>query len=303
MKKNNSPLFLVMFQINQDNNTDDIIIAAIAKYENDYIEEWIQHHLDIGIDKIYIFDDNPEGYPDMRNLPVVKKYLCRKVFFIKSAKKEQYMQLPFYNTFYKTHKFKWCFFIDIDEFIDLNGFDNIKDYICQDKFSQAEVILLPWKYYGDNDNLSKSDLPVVERFKEPATCGKWIEQAENTGFIECKCAVRSGLPAVFVHPHCPWFTDKLLHTIQTNTGEYFPVWSSVVTMDYSAPFIRHYFTKSAEEFIEKIGRGYADCFRERPLDEYFCINKYTEQKRNALIEYATSYEERYHVKINYGIFL
>lgn len=292
-----------MFKIDQDRNADDIIIAAIAKYENPYIEEWIQYHLDIGFDKIYIFDDNPEGYPDIRDLPVVREHLCRRVFLVKSTKKEQYMHLPFYNTFYNTHKFSWCFFIDIDEFIDLNGFKSIKDFVFQDRFLQAEAILLPWKFYGDNGNIHYEKLPVLDRFKEPSVTGAWVKKAEDCGFIECKCGVRSGLPLIFGCPHHPMFTDSMLHTVQTNTGEYFPVSRPFVYTDYSAPFVRHYFTKSAEEFIEKIGRGYADCYRSRPLDEYFYTNEYTEEKKDALIRFAKAYEEKHDIKINYGTIL
>lgn len=33
-------------------------ICAIAKDENFYIEEWIRYHLKLGVDQIYIFQNN-----------------------------------------------------------------------------------------------------------------------------------------------------------------------------------------------------------------------------------------------------
>ena len=40
------------------NNEKSVAIIAIARLENDYINEWIGHHLNIGIDHIYIYDNS-----------------------------------------------------------------------------------------------------------------------------------------------------------------------------------------------------------------------------------------------------
>ena len=34
-------------------------VCAIAKWENDYVEEWVNHYIDvIGVDVIYLYDIN-----------------------------------------------------------------------------------------------------------------------------------------------------------------------------------------------------------------------------------------------------
>ena len=33
-------------------------ICAIAKHENVYINDWVNYHLNLGFDHIYIYDDN-----------------------------------------------------------------------------------------------------------------------------------------------------------------------------------------------------------------------------------------------------
>ena len=71
-----------MLKINQDKNQEDIVIAAIAKYENEYLGEWIDYHLKLGFDKIYIYDDNPKEYSDIKTIPEIKKNLYKKVFII-----------------------------------------------------------------------------------------------------------------------------------------------------------------------------------------------------------------------------
>lgn len=35
-----------------------VAIVAIARLENDYINEWIGHHLNIGVNHIYVYDNS-----------------------------------------------------------------------------------------------------------------------------------------------------------------------------------------------------------------------------------------------------
>lgn len=35
-----------------------VAIVAIARLENDYINEWIGHHLGIGVNHIYVYDNS-----------------------------------------------------------------------------------------------------------------------------------------------------------------------------------------------------------------------------------------------------
>ena len=34
------------------------VICAIAKNENDYINDWVNWHLNLGFDRIYLYDNN-----------------------------------------------------------------------------------------------------------------------------------------------------------------------------------------------------------------------------------------------------
>ena len=43
-----------MFEINKN----DIVLCAIQKKEDEYLEEWLRWYVDtLGFDKVYIFDD------------------------------------------------------------------------------------------------------------------------------------------------------------------------------------------------------------------------------------------------------
>ena len=290
-----------MFDVGTDNK-NDIIIAAIAKYENDYLEEWVSYHLNLGFDKIYIYDDNPDNYPPISELPVIKKNRCRKVFIIKGGKdKSEYPHLPFYNSFYHTHHFRWCFFIDVDEFITIPlNFRNIKDFLEQQHFENTDVIMFPWKYYGCNNNIKKTDKEVLKRFKKESTKGQWIEEANHTHMILGKCAVRSDIKELhFECTHCPSFYFGYFVITKNANGFLIPASTPLVETNYNSAYIKHFFTKSVEEFVDKIARGYADCKRERPLIEFFATNIMTDKLKTALINIAYEYEMKYGHKFDY----
>ena len=37
-----------------------VCLIAIAKMENDYINDWVKYHLNLGIDRIYLYDNNTD---------------------------------------------------------------------------------------------------------------------------------------------------------------------------------------------------------------------------------------------------
>ena len=51
----------------------EIALCAIGKFEEDYLQEWIEHHLKIGFDKIYFYDNNPKNNDLQKN--ICDKYL------------------------------------------------------------------------------------------------------------------------------------------------------------------------------------------------------------------------------------
>lgn len=130
----------------------EIDIVAIAKFEADYIEDWVKHHLQIGFDHIYIWDNNDinsqENYAEQ-----LKDY--QQVTVLNARGKTAY-QRQSYLDFYNNFNFDWVLIIDIDEFLwfdhtynDIhtfikNGPDDAKEYIFQ------------WKLYkGSKKDLSK----------------------------------------------------------------------------------------------------------------------------------------------------
>ena len=97
-----------------------VVVCAMAKNEHLYIKDWCNHYLKIGFDKIYIYDN------DDLDAPSIKDYVPKsdkiEIIDLRGVREECLLHHTFDN-FYKTHKFDWCLFCDIDEF--LSGVPNI----------------------------------------------------------------------------------------------------------------------------------------------------------------------------------
>ena len=50
-----------------------VAIVAIARLENDYINEWIGHHLGIGVNHIYVYDNSSSEEEKLHNI-IYKKH-------------------------------------------------------------------------------------------------------------------------------------------------------------------------------------------------------------------------------------
>ena len=123
--------------------SEEYVIMAPAKDEENYICEWIKYHLDLGFDKIYLYDNNDDSsiLPKVLHYNLDKSYIDRVIIYpipgLKSFKRQ--ICLDFINE----KEFKWCAVIDCDEFITLTSHKNIKDYINSFP-SDCEQIALPW---------------------------------------------------------------------------------------------------------------------------------------------------------------
>lgn len=272
-------------------------ICAIAKKENRYILEWIDYHLNLGVDKIILFDNNdPEGERLSDAIP--QDYIsCGNVVIIDATIGQEKAQMPSYNAAYLHFSgcFDWMAFIDIDEFITVaDGVDFKTWLLCLTKMRPgASCIKLNWMCYGDNGNVRYENAPVLERFPEhlPVDKKTIYDFPQN---YHVKSIVKSGLVSEGQHlfdnnPHVPsngiatYASCDDLGNVCSSSNSPFSV------PDYTLVWIRHYVTKSAEEFREKIKRGYPDQTKEQSSktltpEMFFMWNEWTEEKENVLHE-------------------
>jgi hypothetical protein len=109
-------------------------ILTIIKNEHLYLDEWIQYHLNIGVDHLFIFEDIDSNshkeitnkYGDKVSLSNVSTILSelglKRAQEYKRTKAKNPQEMYIYKGLYylqNNFDYDWCFAIDVDEFITL----------------------------------------------------------------------------------------------------------------------------------------------------------------------------------------
>lgn len=240
-------------------------IIAIAKNENLYLGEWIEHHLGLGFDTIVIGLNDDEFKPLITN---------PKVVYEDYSGIERVQSLAYTELYKKYQKdFDWLLFIDIDEFVMCEG--DIKDFLQP---FDCDVVRISSKHFSESDMLdTDGDFRVVERFKEPyyTSADTFVKSFINTrielgdrkifghGIYDKTLDARNALgdPCENTNPH----TTRIIH---------------------SRCWLNHYPTKTIGEYIrQKYRRGGANANpgRYARWEQYFFrTNRKTQDK----IDYA-----------------
>lgn len=248
-------------------------ICAIARHENDYLLEWLTYHLNIGFDTIFLYDNN-DSEDDSVSILIYNNHLQDKVKIIDYRNKKA-AQLNAYNSCYSNFgkEVDWIAFTDIDEFVTLNpnsGFQTINAYL--EEVNNFDVIFINWMFYGDNDLIHKEAKGLIARFPKAIPLDSPINQ-------HIKSIARTGLDLKFIrNPHCPDGNFRICDDCQKELLENGPFKKP----SYNKLYIRHYATKTIEEYIQnKILRGAADSIHNPyKLDLFYEYNKRTKEKEN-----------------------
>jgi hypothetical protein len=228
----------------------ELSIAAIAKSEAFYIREWIEYHIIVGVEHFYIYDNES---PD--NLKTVLQPLIDKGIVTYTFSPGKLKQQPAYNDAIKRfrNKSKWMAFIDIDEFIVPLKRDKITDVIndINSLFKKRLFICLKihWVLYGYSGHKT---MPlwggggVLENYTRHNGVDKQIKSIVNPRTVV----------KYHIHHGDHLFGLKGINENGVEIEGYFI--DDIKNAGVEHIRINHYFTKSYEEFIRKIERGFAD---------------------------------------------
>ena len=262
----------------------------------EYLREWVIHHLKLGFDKIIIIDNNETNGPNPMDQVIDLQQFIEYIDIRGNHDKDRQNKT---NTlaYQKFHKeFDWLFFFDSDEYIFLNQDNNIKDYLSRPEFKHADVIGINWRLMSDNDLIYKDPRPVIERFTEfcPNNC-KTVYNTVPQNF-HIKSAVRCTRDDIwFNHPHFP----RANRPLNTVNGSGRPIKSLCPFCEYDFTLIelRHYQTKSTQEFCENRlidSNRYVNGARydgvvfdnSKEIAGYFKMNKWSPEKQEYIDNYC-----------------
>lgn len=255
--KNINPRDWQLARLNETNHKYYCAIQTIARQEERYLKEWIEHHLNLGIDFIYIYDNNDEDGLDDFLKSVLNKEAYNKIEVIPWHEPMDFQQFAALEDCINKHKFdiKWLLTIDVDEFLALEM--SLCDFL--EEFKYASEIYLSWQSFNANGQLYYEDKPVMERFTE-------------TYF----CRDGGGQGKIFFRP--TRLNNWGIHSATLTKGTTVNVLHQEIdapqsqTRIYKKAWIKHYFTKSLEEWNDKIKRGCCDTLWCRKYSMFFDAN-------------------------------
>ena len=275
-------LFLIFFNnhIFQQNLiiNKDIVLCVIAKNENLYIKEFVEYYKKLGIKKIYLYDNNDINGENF-NI-ILNKYLNSEFVKIKNIRGKSEIQTLAYNHCYKTNlnKYSWFLFLDVDEYLFIKNNRTLLNFLSDDRFLNCNSIFINYNEYGDSDLLEYDNRSILKRFTKSryGICGKSL--------------TRGGLKNAKIDIHKPLYINNYCNS-EGGSEELFKDKISSSKIVVNDAEIKHFITKSLEEFyqrlikgwpcVKKFSKGYYE-FVEGRIRYYFSLNKITEYKYNKL---------------------
>ena len=232
---------------------DYLSIACIVKNEEEYIVEWIEFHMLVGVERFYIFDNGSTDNTKHILLPYISKGI---VVYINYPGKVA--QVNAYNDALRLakKKTKWLAFIDADEFIVPVEEESIKDVLTE--FEDEVALGVNWIVYGPCGHQHPPEGLVINNYK------KTFEDRNNELNCRIKSIVQPQKTKCMVSPHFGIYKKGRFavdekHKPITGAAAYVQD-GRACTLFNSAEKIRlnHYWTKSLDELKIKCNRGYPD---------------------------------------------
>lgn len=257
-----------------------IALCAIGRMENRYAREWVEHHLGIGFDKIFIYDNNQGD--EERFTDVLSDYICqRSVQVIGWRDRRGAAQREAYTNLYMTEggNYDWIAFFDFDEFLELPQGGNVHTLM---KDCKGDCLLVNWMMMTDNNLVTYDDRPLRERFTEAVPNTK-RDINRNLINSHVKSIVRGGLE-IFAFIDTPHVASSPGMRCVNTDNERLDIWP-FQRIHHDKAFLRHYSTKTIEEWMTvKLVRQFPEkddfnkAWKKMHLDYFFDINEMTEAK-------------------------
>ena len=177
-------------------NNLKIAVCTMGKSENLYVKEYIDYYVKLGIDHLFIYDDNDQNTERISD-EVEPKYETYVTVYenIKDTIKDQ--STVFTDCYHKNiDKYDWFLMVDMDEFLYIVN-SSLKDYLVNENFDKCDFIKFNWVNANDNGLLHYDNRSLFERFKGP-----YIKDV----FI--KTIIRGNISDLKYWVHSPYISPK-----------------------------------------------------------------------------------------------
>jgi hypothetical protein len=255
--------------------TGKVAVCAIGRMENRYAVEWVEHYNSLGVDKIFIYDNNRvedgELFADVLQ-PYIEAGFVEITYF-------DGLQKDAYEKCYRDHSgdYEWIGFFDFDELVCIEDGRDIQNFLMD---YDADVVSMNWMTMTDSGLTRYDERPMAERFTQGT--GEDFEINRHV-----KSFVRSGINGIsFNDPHIPNAPVLQCEDVLHERIEQIPVQPKVI---HGVAYIKHYNTKTAEEWATLKMRRLSPCgdeynreMKAKNVKYFFSINERTPEKEEIL---------------------
>lgn len=234
--------------------THYLSVCAIAKNEGPYFKEWIEWHLNHGVEKFCIYDnESTDDTKDILN-PYIESGIVDYKYWPGHRR-----QLAAYEDCLKNHRFtsRWIAFIDLDEFIVPIKDASIPKFL--ERFESFAAVEINWLVYGSSGRKTKTPGTMMERFKCHSNPHHYLNR-----HVKSIVNPRRVFTMIGCHEAAKiagYIADSHLQPIRKHFRDREPQQDIIR--------INHYAVRSYEEFIEKQARGRASGTQTSVKPEYF----------------------------------
>ncbi|MCP1231151.1 glycosyltransferase family 2 protein [Acetobacter indonesiensis] len=226
---------------------EKIAVCVVVKNEENRIKEWISYYLSMGFDTIFVYDNNSSDKTES----IVKK--IGNLFDVRYKKWDRndfYYQMDAYNDCIKTQRenFRWIAFLDSDEFIVPYGEHCIKKFLS--RYEEFSGVVINWAMFGSSGFISPPSGLVIENFV-------WRSNSQFYNAKHVKSIINPKMAEHCINAHFFKMNGKVVDVLKNE-----PVWEKEGIINgnpiYDICQINHYYTRSKNEWVSKIKRGYHD---------------------------------------------
>ena len=254
------------------------LLCCIGRRENDYIREFVEYNKVLGFTNICLYDNNYDGEEDFHD--VIGDYISDGYVILKDYRNRKVCQLDAYNECYKTYgnDYDWIAFFDIDEFMFINCNKTLGEYLARPEFIEYDMIHINWLLFGDGGQIKSDGRGLLQRISQPLDINQTTLYSFPDNF-HCKSIIRGGLAEVKWNctPHTPTNGIKCCNSYGLPCDGNSPF----TPYDYRNAGLRHFITKTAEEYVNKVKKGFPDAnptTKEKMVKTFFDMNEVTAEK-------------------------
>ena len=223
---------------------------------------------------------NEEAFQDILSNNLLKNFVTIIDYRGYRGKMNAPQYEAYYDCYQKNSKnYDWLSFYDLDEYLEIKNNKTIKEFLFSKKFEKCDNIKINWVIYSDNGLIYYDNRTIEERFTEPLF--------NHPGNIHIKSTVRGKMKINY------WNISNNPHSSEVQVKTCIP--SGQIVKNYKSPFqkppnydfafLKHYHTKTIEEYIKKTKRGSAtglitfdNKWWNKKLKKFFMINIISEEK-------------------------